>query len=116
MTTQPLQGPELIPRPQHTPAALRAALAVVAPDRLLEMTRDQTEAMTAAVERGSVKPLLIFVRKWAAEVEIARFPDALGALRRAEYLAAHAPTQQERREQASAAGAILRAAAQAAQG
>jgi hypothetical protein len=113
MTTQPTHGPELIPQPDQTPAALRAALAIVASGRLAEMTQDQTEAMTLAVARGSVKPLQIFVRKWAIEIEIARFPDVAAAYRRAEYLATHAQTEEERRAQAGAASEILRAAAQA---
>ena len=37
MSTQSDHGHELIPRPEHTPDALRAALAVVEPGRLEEM-------------------------------------------------------------------------------
>jgi hypothetical protein len=44
---------ELIPPPAHTPEALRAALAVVAPHRLPEMEHQKNEvfALAAGVSR-----------------------------------------------------------------
>ncbi|MFH9062194.1 hypothetical protein ACH4GM_13370 [Streptomyces coeruleorubidus] len=44
MSTQADHGHELIPRPQQTPAALRAALAAVDPARLEEMQGTKDEA------------------------------------------------------------------------
>ncbi|MEU6354069.1 hypothetical protein ABZ896_32850 [Streptomyces sp. NPDC047072] len=53
-------GRELIPRPEQTPDALRAALAVVAPTRLEEMQATKDEAFAKAVEWESLSP----VRSW----------------------------------------------------
>jgi hypothetical protein len=63
-------GVELIPRPEQNPAALKAALAVVAADRLPEMTDGQMRAMAEAISTGSVQPIRSFVAHRAAAVEI----------------------------------------------
>ncbi|MER5309814.1 hypothetical protein ABT034_18750 [Streptomyces sp. NPDC002773] len=52
MTTQPGHTGELIPRPEQIPSALRAALAVVAPERLSEMDAGQRAAVTEAIEQS----------------------------------------------------------------
>ncbi len=116
MSAQPIHGPELIPQPARTPMALYEAVAALMPNRLAEMTADQARAMTEAVDKGSLKPLLRFTTKWAVEVEIARHPQTLAELHRAEYLANHAETLEERRNQAAVAGAIASAAAEAVAG
>ncbi|MFI6448472.1 hypothetical protein [Kitasatospora sp. NPDC050543] len=116
MSVQPIHGPELIPRPARTPLALYEAVAALLPHRLTEMTADQALAMTEAVERQSLKPLLRFTTKWAVDIEIARHPETLAELHRAEYLANHAQTPEERRQQAALAGAIVNAAAEAVRG
>lgn len=78
-------GSELIPRPEKTPAAIKAALAVVAVDRLAEMADGQTRAMAEAISTGSIGPLQSFVVHWAAVVEIERRPEtARGRRRRAD--------------------------------
>lgn len=75
MSTLANHGPELIPRPELTPDALRAALAVVAPDRLDEMQAMKDEAFAKAVEWRSLSPVQSWVLIWAKEIEIARRPD-----------------------------------------
>jgi hypothetical protein len=75
MSTLANHGPELIPRPEPTPDALRAALAVVAPDRLDEMQAMKDEAFAKAVEWRSLSPVQSWVLIWAKEIEIARRPD-----------------------------------------
>jgi hypothetical protein len=75
MSTQADHGNELIPRPQLTPDALRAALAVVAPGRLDEMQAMKDEAFAKAVEWQSLSPVQAWVLSWAQEIEIARRPD-----------------------------------------
>ncbi|MDT9698568.1 hypothetical protein [Streptomyces sp. P17] len=65
----------MIPRPEHTPDALRAALAVVAPDRLEEMQATKDEAFAKAVEWQSLSPVRSWVLRWARDIEIARRPD-----------------------------------------
>ncbi|MDH6122952.1 hypothetical protein [Kitasatospora sp. GAS204B] len=116
MSAQPIHGPELIPQPAQTPMALYEAVAALIPHRLTEMTADQARAMTEAVEYQSLKPLLRFTMKWAVDIEIARHPETLAELHRAEYLANHAETSEERRRQAALAGAIVNAAVEVVRG
>jgi hypothetical protein len=61
-------GHELIPRPERTPEALRAALGVIAPDRLEEMQAEKDETFTKAVEWQSVTP----VQSWVPTASLAR--------------------------------------------
>ncbi|MET9759279.1 hypothetical protein ABZ016_09505 [Streptomyces sp. NPDC006372] len=58
-------GRELIPRPEQTPDALRAALAVVAPGRLNEMQATKDDAFAKAVEWQSLSPVRSWVLTWA---------------------------------------------------
>ncbi|MEU2118862.1 hypothetical protein ABZ567_25170 [Streptomyces sp. NPDC016459] len=113
MTTQPEHTGELIPRPEQTPSALRAALAVVAPERLPEMDASQRAAVTEAIEQSGITPLRMFLVQWAAVIEIERFPDTARELRRAEYLAQIAEDPEESRRYVRAAGGIIRAAHEA---
>lgn len=109
--SQPVHdGIELIPRPEKTPAALKAALAVVAADRLPEMVDGQTRAMAEAVTQGSVNPIRAFLAHWAAIVEIERHPQAAQAYHRANYLANHAESVQECRVRAVEVAEIYRSA------
>jgi hypothetical protein len=88
MSTHPEHhGDELIPRPEHTPEALRAALAAVAPHRLPEMERQKNEAIALAVESGSIAPLRGFLATWGVHLEIARNLDTAARLRAAEHAA-----------------------------
>ncbi|MBY8865889.1 MULTISPECIES: hypothetical protein [Streptomyces] len=75
MSTRADHGPELVPRPEQTPDALRAALAVVAPGRLAEMQRTKDDAFAKAVEWQSLSPVRSWVLAWARDIEIARRPD-----------------------------------------
>ncbi|MGW5124370.1 hypothetical protein ACWEQ7_09995 [Streptomyces sp. NPDC004069] len=75
MSTQADHGHELVPRPEQTPDALRAALAVVSPGRLPEMQRTKDEAFAKAVEWQSLSPVRSWVLAWARDIEIARRPD-----------------------------------------
>lgn len=75
MSTQADHGHELIPRPELTPDALRAALAVVAPGRLDEMQAMKDDAFAKAVEWQSLSPVQSWVLIWARDIEIARRPD-----------------------------------------
>ncbi|MGJ5890517.1 hypothetical protein DF268_40495 [Streptomyces sp. V2] len=84
MSTQADHGHELIPRPEQTPEALRAALAVVAPGRLKEMQATKDEAFAKAVEWQSLTPVQSWVLTWAREIEIARRPDLSARRARAE--------------------------------
>ncbi|GHD39297.1 hypothetical protein GCM10010335_39110 [Streptomyces galbus] len=84
MSTLPDHGRELVPRPEHTPEALRAALAVVAPGRLAEMQATKDEAFAKAVEWQSLSPVQSWVLRWARDIEIARRPELAARFERAE--------------------------------
>ncbi|MER8100833.1 hypothetical protein [Kitasatospora sp. NPDC094016] len=115
--SQPVSnGAELIPRPEKTPAAIKAALAVVAADRLPEMVEGRTRAMAAAIEAGSVNPIRAFVAHWAAVVEIERVPATALAYHRANYLANHAATAEECRRHATEVAVLYRSAFSAVNG
>ncbi|MDV9174364.1 hypothetical protein R6V09_30180 [Streptomyces sp. W16] len=75
MSTQADRGHDLIPRPEPTPDALRAALAVVAPGRLDEMQAMKDDAFAKAVEWQSLSPVQSWVLTWARNIEIARRPE-----------------------------------------
>lgn len=88
MSTHPAhhEDAELVPAPVQTPAALPAALAVVAPHRLPEMEQQKNEVFALAVESGSIMPLRTFIWTWAAHIEIARNLNTAAQLRAAEHL------------------------------
>ncbi|MFB8175248.1 hypothetical protein ACFC8N_04120 [Streptomyces sp. NPDC055966] len=75
MTTQPDHGHELIPRPERTPAAVRIALARIAPHRLGEMEQHKEQALGAALQDGKIGHLQYWLTYWQAQVEIERRPD-----------------------------------------
>lgn len=104
---------ELIPRPGRTITALKAALAVVASDRLLEMQAEQAEAITKAPDSDTLDPLRGFLLRWAVVVEIERHPETAFKLRRAEYLMQVEEALDDSRRHALTAAEIIRAAYQA---
>ncbi|GHI90789.1 MULTISPECIES: DUF6247 family protein [Streptomyces] len=112
-----LQHPEvagdrpLIPRPERTPGALRAACAVVAPESLPAYDLAKDEALAEAVESGSLAPVHAYLRHWAALIEIERHPALAKAYHRAEYLARIATTPEEARPHLVEAGSLYRSAA-----
>jgi hypothetical protein len=95
----PAYDEPLIARPERTPAALRTALAQVAPHRLPEMERQKDEVIDLAARSGQLAPIIQFLDAWAAVVEIARLPAAAARLRAAEHavqnLDRHDPSWQE---------------------
>ncbi|MFC4886895.1 DUF6247 family protein [Streptomyces beijiangensis] len=111
MSAQPeYPGGELIPRPDRTPDALRAALAVVAPARMPEMEREKDKALTEAVRQSSIDPLRGFLLRWAAVIEIERHPATAQRFHRAEYLAQVSADPETSRQYVRESGDILRAA------
>lgn len=64
----------LIPMPELTPDALRAAVARIAPSRLPAFTQHLFEATTNAQRTQTLAPLRAFVHSWAVFVAIERHP------------------------------------------
>ncbi|MFF0446699.1 hypothetical protein ACFYT4_09835 [Streptomyces sp. NPDC004609] len=109
-------GQELIPRPDRTVHALRAALGVLAPMRLPEMETDERAAIAQALKLDDLAPLRLFVMKWAAEIEIARIPDLVQRYQRYQYLANSAETPEESRPHVRAVSDIVSDAYKAVEG
>ncbi|MER7487087.1 DUF6247 family protein [Streptomyces sp. NPDC126497] len=103
----------LIPRPERTPGALRAACTVVAPGLLAAYDRAKDQALAEAVEHGSLKPVHAYLSHWAALIEIERHPAMAQAYHRAEYLARIATTADEARTHLATASSLYRDAAKA---
>ncbi|GHH90761.1 DUF6247 family protein [Streptomyces capillispiralis] len=103
----------LIPRPERTPGALRAACAVVAPDLLAAYDQAKDEALAEAVEHGSLKPVHAYLSHWAALIEIERHPATAKEYHRAEYLARIATTADEARRHLGTASLLYREASRA---
>lgn len=78
-------GP-LIPMPELTPDALRAAVARIAPSRIPALTQHLFEATTNAQQTQSLAPLRAFVHSWAVFVAIERHPERAARLRQLERL------------------------------
>jgi len=112
MGQTPDQAGELIPRPDLTLSALRAAIARVAPGRLPEMFEKIQAAFVRAGVEDSVVPIHVFYREWAVVVEIERHPQVAHRLHAAEQ--ALMSDEAEVRDAAiREAGEIVRAAHQA---
>ncbi|WP_223268366.1 hypothetical protein [Streptosporangium nondiastaticum] len=77
----------MIPRPEKTFPALRAALAQVAPSRLPEMTTERDTVFTMATQANSFGPIAMFQLKWATVIEVERFPEVARRLHAAEHAA-----------------------------
>ncbi|UUU33183.1 DUF6247 family protein [Streptomyces sp. CA-210063] len=78
-------GP-LIPMPELTPDALRAAVTRIAPSRVPALTQHLFEATTNAQQTQSLAPLRAFVHSWAVFVAIERHPARAGRLRELERI------------------------------
>ncbi len=87
MSTQP-DGPfgPLVPMPDLTPDALRAAVARIAPSRIPALTQHLFEATTNAQQTQSLAPLRAFVHSWAVFIAIERHPERTARLRELERI------------------------------
>ncbi|MER5517236.1 DUF6247 family protein [Streptomyces sp. NPDC002763] len=76
----------LIPMPELTPDALRAAVARITPSRVPALTQHLFEATTNAQQTQSLAPLRAFVHSWAVFVAIQRHPERAARLHELERL------------------------------
>ncbi|MCC3769715.1 hypothetical protein [Streptomyces sp. UNOC14_S4] len=95
-----LDGPygPLIPMPELTPDALRAAVARIAPSRVPDLTRHLFEATTNAQQIQSLAPLRTFVHYWAVFVAIERHPERAARFRELEDAAQAAESREAARQ------------------
>lgn len=104
--TTPAAGRPLIPQPPATVAALRQAIAQIAPAALPAFTRELDQAADQARQGSDLAPLRRFVAQWAVYVHIQRQPRLAERLRHLEELAAGGDADQARKA-ASEIGRIL---------
>ncbi|MEU5267018.1 hypothetical protein [Streptomyces hygroscopicus] len=88
MTEQPSapDGP-LIPMPALTPAALRAAVAQIAPAQLPSFVEHLDRAVEQAATQSTIAPLRTFLLWWGEFVAIERYPARAARLRELEAVA-----------------------------
>ncbi|WP_406170514.1 hypothetical protein [Streptomyces sp. NBC_00996] len=80
-----MSGP-LIPLPELTPDALRAAVTRIAPSRIPGLAQHLFEATTNVQQTQSLAPLRAFVYSWAVFVAIERYPERAARLRELERI------------------------------
>ncbi|WKX70192.1 hypothetical protein [Streptomyces sp. XD-27] len=114
MSSQPVEaaGP-LIPMPQLTPDALRAAVAQILPSRLPELNEHLANAATSAQRTSSVGPLRAFTAHWGTVINIERWPQRAARFHACEDLASDPQADPEAaRAAASEVSRILRVASE----
>lgn len=96
----------LIPQPPATVAALREAIAQIAPAALPAFTRELDRAADHARQSSDLAPLRRFVTQWSVYVQIQRHPQLAVRLRELEDVVAAGGAPQVR-EAASEIGRLL---------
>ena len=108
-------GAELvIPMPERTPVAIRAAVARLDVAALTHFEAEWTTATALPRDEYSVMPVQHFTEKWLLWVAIRRWPDLAAQLRECERRAAAAGDLTDARAASAEIGEILREAADAA--
>ncbi|MFC5724037.1 hypothetical protein ACFP1Z_28105 [Streptomyces gamaensis] len=118
MSVHPLtpgDGPT-VERPKRTLAALKEALAQVAPSQLPVMEAERDEVFTLAAETQSVGPVNGFLFRWATVVEIERHPEVARRLHRAEQAVRMAGDEETMRAAIQEVAEIQAAARRAVEG
>lgn len=102
----------LIPMPALTPAALRAAVAHIAPAQLPSFVEHLDQATEQAAEQSTVAPLRSFLQWWGEFVAIQRYPARAARLAELESDAATAADLDELTGRVSEIRKILNTAQQ----
>ncbi|MEV4740048.1 hypothetical protein [Streptomyces sp. NPDC049555] len=97
----------LIPQPPATVAALRQAVARVAPAALPAFTREADAAADEACQASDPGPLRKFIASWAAYVHVQRHPHIAARFRELEDLVAASEDEAQVREAAAELGRML---------
>ncbi|MQY14297.1 hypothetical protein SRB5_44610 [Streptomyces sp. RB5] len=96
MTGQPVtSSAPLIAIPALTPAALRSAVAHLAPAQLSAFAEHLDRAVEQAAAQSTITPLHAFLQYWGEFVAIQRRPDRAARLRRLEAAADEATATDE---------------------
>ncbi|MGW0391111.1 hypothetical protein ACWDYJ_09450 [Streptomyces sp. NPDC003042] len=90
MTEQAAAGTTLIPMPPLTPAALRVAVAQLAPAHLPAFVEHLDRVAEQSAEQSTIAPLRAFLQWWGEFVAVQRHPALAARLRELEAVAATA--------------------------
>jgi len=105
-----VEGQPVIPMPEREPAALRAAVARLAPGALAKFETDWTTATARARDEYSLLPTWYFVEHWFSWVAVERWPQLAARLRACERIVAESQDRAKRRAAAAEISQILRQA------
>lgn len=87
MTEQAVTGRPLIPMPPLTPAALRVAVAQIAPAHLPSFVEHLDRAAEQSAEQSTIAPLRAFLQWWGEFVAVQRHPTRAARLQELEAVA-----------------------------
>lgn len=104
----------MVPMPERTPVAIRAAVARLDVAVLPRFEAEWTAATAQARDEYSVMPVRHFMEKWWLWVAVRRWPELAAQLRECERRAAVADDLADARAASAEIGEILRTAADAA--
>jgi hypothetical protein len=110
----PAGAEPVVPQPERTPAAVRAAVARLDVTVLPRLEAEWTAATAQALDEYSITPLDQFIEKWWLWAAVRRWPALDARLRECERRSAQASSLAEARAAAAEVGEILRVAADAA--
>jgi hypothetical protein len=110
----PAGAQPVVPRPERTPVAIRAAVARLDPAALARFEADCAATMAQAREEYSTLPVRQLVEHWWMWVAVTRWPALAARLRECERIVAGSPDRAARRAASAEIGAILETAATAA--
>lgn len=110
----PAGAQPVVPQPERTPVAVRAAVARLNVTVLPRFEDEWTAATARARDEYSVMPVRHFIEKWWLWVAVRRWPELAARLRECERRSAEAADLAEARAASAEIGEILRVAADAA--
>ena len=90
----PAGAQPVLPQPERTPVAIRAAVARLDPAALARFEEDWVATMTRAREEYSVLPVRQLVEHWWLWVAVTRWPALAGRLRECEQIVARSGDRQ----------------------
>ncbi|MGH3171822.1 MAG: DUF6247 family protein [Trebonia sp.] len=114
MISIPAGAEPMVPMPERTPRAIRAAVARLDVAVLPRFETEWTAATAHARDEYTLVPVRRFTEKWWLWVAVRRWPGLTAQLRECERRAAAAADLTDARAASAEIGEILRAAADAA--
>lgn len=114
MISIPADAEPVVPIPERTPRAVRAAVARLDPGSLPRFESEWTAATALARDEYSVMPVQLFIERWWLWAAVRRWPELAERLRACERRAAGTADLADARAASVEIGEILGVAAHAA--